>query len=464
MCFSKGRNMRQRFTRALAYIGLVLIIPFSLLLRSPYLLYVRYTGLVFCCLLGAALVVWWLRRNLQASQKKKNIVFLLGALVLLLVPGARELSFRICKQRVLSTAPERLNPYSRHLILGYRSLPEIERLVGRIELGGIFISAHNVRGKTASQIGAEIAHLQRLQRQAGYPPLLVAVDQEGGMVSRVTPPLPVMANLSRVVADSNADNWRQNVADYATDKGRALRELGVNLNFSPVVDLKSNVSLGVLDLHSMISQRAISHDPDVTARVAAVYCRGLHSQGVLPVAKHFPGLGRVRRDTHHFPATLDVSREVLLQSDWVPFAYLAQEENAAVMVGHVVVPMIDGDNLASSSSILVQDILRDQLGHGGLVVTDDYTMSPVNYSWDGVAGKAAKSLAAGVDLILISFDPQLVYPLLEHMLEQTVQPAMQRSFQRIQRTKRSLERRSVTDCQQGSHSRPLLDCPQNPPG
>src|SRR5262249_50281697 len=156
-----------------------------------------------------------------------------------------------------------LERLGRHLIVGYRSEAGLRELLERKAIAGIFITAHNVSGKDAAAIRREIEAFQAVRKQQGIPPLLVATDQEGGGVSRLSPPLPRPVTLGEIVRSHGDEAARRDaVRAYADEVGRSLAELGINLNFAPVVDLDHGVS-NPNDRYTRIGMRAISSDPRV---------------------------------------------------------------------------------------------------------------------------------------------------------------------------------------------------------
>jgi beta-N-acetylhexosaminidase len=198
--------------------------------------------------------------------------------------------------------------------------------------------------------------------------------------------------------------------------GRDLSAIGVTVNFAPVLDLRAEQPAGPLDFNSLISRRAISSDPAVVGEVATAYAWGLTATGVRPTVKHFPGLGRVEQDTHHFRAFLPASREELEATDWRPFRrVLADNPQAMMMVGHVTLTTIDPDRPASHSRRVVQDLIRRDWGYGGLVVTDDLNMSPIYHH--GLCRAVTEALNAGVDLLLVAFDGRQFYRVMDCALE-----------------------------------------------
>nr|WP_246513167.1 glycoside hydrolase family 3 N-terminal domain-containing protein [Azospirillum picis] len=299
----------------------------------------------------------------------------------------------------------------RHFIVGYRRVEEVETLAARGLIGGVFVSRHNLSGRqgdgAAAMLRAEIAHLQDIRRRAGLPPLLVAADQEGGIVSRLSPWLAHRPAPS-ALADLPPAERRAAARALGLAHGRDLDSIGVTVNFAPVLDLRRDRPPDPLDFHSLIAQRAISDDPEVVAEVASAYAEGIVDAGLRPTAKHFPGLGRAERDTHHFRTAIGESREVLEATDWHPFRrVLAAEPQTLLMLGHAVVSAVDPDRPASHSRRLVDGVIRRDWGFGGLIVTDDMLMTPV-YQY-GLCRAVVEALNAGVDLLLLALDGSHFY-------------------------------------------------------
>jgi beta-N-acetylhexosaminidase len=278
----------------------------------------------------------------------------------------------------------------------------------------VFLAPRNVAGKDAAQIRQEIDSLQALRRRQGLPPLWVAADQEGGLVSRLSPPLTALPALAEVVTRNPDASARQAaVAQYAATQGRELAALGVNLNFAPVVDLNFNVRTSD-DRYTRIAQRAIASDPAIVRDVAAQYCAGLRSTGVLCTLKHFPGLGRVAVDTHLRGADLAASRTELEASDWVPFRALMCN-GAVAMLGHARLTTVDPAHPASFSRPVI-DIVRRDWNCDSVLITDDFSMGAVYQSQEGIGGGSVAALAAGVDLVLISYDTDQYFAIMESLL------------------------------------------------
>ena len=197
--------------------------------------------------------------------------------------------------------------------------------------------------------------------------------------------------------------------EFGRVHGRSLSELGVNLNFAPVLDLRPARGRNRFDINTLIEQRAISADPAIVADIARAYAHGLETFGVSATVKHFPGLGRVRGDTHLFNASLDASVADLEASDWRPFKEVLAGSHAQLMIGHVNLTAIDPDRPASHSKAVIDGLIRKQWKFDGLIITDDLVMGAI-YKHD-VCRAVVEALNAGVDLLLDAYDGAQFYRL-----------------------------------------------------
>ena len=360
-------------------------------LKHPLLFWLRdwETGL----LLGAALLglVW--RQHLP-----RRMAWVL--LAVLVVTLWREAEYRAQRDTVLD-AGEAMQAVGRHFIVGYTDFEEVKLLAARGLIGGIYLARRNLRGRELAEVKDEIEALQAIRQRAELPPLIVAGDQEGGPVSHLSPLLEAMPPLSSVAGQGDAAAYR-----YGLQQAAGLATLGVNLNFGPVVDLRPPGADNPHDRLTRLSARAIADDPATVTTVAGGYIDGLNERGVRATIKHFPGLARVRADTHLFSARLDES-PAALSADWQPFRALAGHPGTAMMLGHVTLTSIDPQRAASHSAAVVDGLLRGDWGYDGVLVTDDLNMGAV---FDlGIGRVAVEALAAGVDLVLVSYDPRQVY-------------------------------------------------------
>lgn len=376
----------------------------GVLAAAPFLSRLRMLlpWLVLSSLAATIVVVARRRESLRA------IVGVVSAFVVALASATTaEMIHADRRAAVLLGDARRIEPVSRHMLFGYRDLDEAKALLERFDFAGVFVTARNAAGKDEAALAAEIASLQDIQRRHGRLPLLVAADQEGGTVARLSGPLPWRASLA-AYGDDPITIAEHEARALGASTAADLLSVGVNVNFAPVVDLRIG-DPSLLDTHSRIAERAIAADPDKVARVAHAYTAAMTNAGVLPVAKHFPGLGRLRADTHVTDATLTAEVATLAASDWVPFAALSGT-GAGVMVGHAILREVDPHRPASTSSRVVEGVLRGELGHEGLVFTDDLCMAPTYRR--GVSESARSALVAGVDVLLVTYDMDVVYEIL----------------------------------------------------
>jgi beta-N-acetylhexosaminidase len=374
-------------------------------LRNPYLLALR-DGALPVVLVAAALglVALWI----WPPRRPRLVRGVLAGLWLAapLWAFADEAGFERDKQSVLTTVDAPARALGRHFIVGYTHLDDVALLADRGLIAGVFLSKRAVAGRSFEALRDDIALLQLRRKRAGLPPLIIAADQEGGIVSRLSPPLtalPPLASLAELPDGARDDA----VARYGAQHGRELAALGVTLNLAPVVDLKRELPPNPLDRNSLIARRAISADPDVVAAVARAYAVALHDAGVTPTLKHFPGLGRIREDTHLVAATLEAPVSELERTDWLPFRRVAADTEAVMMLAHVTVAAVDPDRPASQSRRVV-DLLRKQWGFRGRLITDDLTMVPVYER--GLCAAVVDALNAGVDLLLVAYDADQYFP------------------------------------------------------
>jgi beta-N-acetylhexosaminidase len=444
--------VRTRVVSAIVRLALAaVLLPFALDWRSPLLASVRPSALaclilVPCILIAAGILA--VRRPAGRTLRALDAFALLLAVIALVSTAALELRFHLFRHAVLTADAAALEKIGRHLIVGYGDLDEVHALIRRRAIAGVFISAPNVRGLSAADVKAQIEAMQAIRRDQHLPPLWIATDQEGGDISRLSPPLPRPPRIADILA-GHADRAEgiAAVRQSAREQGRALVDLGVNLNFAPVVDVDHGLT-NPGDWFTHIHQRAISSDPEIVTAAAGAYCDGLREAGVHCTLKHFPGLGRVFADTHRSGASLDVSPSELEQTDWVPFRALMGQPDAFTMLGHVTLTAIDRAHPVSFSQPAVAKLLRGDWHYGGVLVTDDFGMGAVYRSRDGIAEAAAAAINAGVDFVLVSFDTDQFYAVMHGLLaaerDGRLQPeALRQSDERLGRVAGSLAPESV---------------------
>lgn len=286
--------------------------------------------------------------------------------------------------------------------LGAEPEPALESLIRDQGLAGVILFSRNLI--TPQQVRAVTNRLQSLSRNR---PLLVATDQEGGVVSRlaggarqaaldpaggagmVGTPWPGAMTLG---ACGSTDLARE----VALGTGRELRALGINMNLAPVIDVNSNPA------NPVILVRSFGEEPERVAASCSAVIAGLQEAGVLATAKHFPGLGDTSVDALSKLASVAHNRPRLDAVELVPFREAIAAGVDAIMATHVLLPAVEPDHRvpAMLSPTVLTGLLRQELGFDGLIVTDSLEMQSVR-DLVGTAEAAVQALIAGADLLLV---------------------------------------------------------------
>jgi len=252
---------------------------------------------------------------------------------------------------------------------------------------GFILFARNV--DAPEQVRALVGELRHSVDRADAP---VLIDQEGGRVQRLRPPhwraAPPAARFGELAVIDRAaavEATRLN----AQLIGGELADLGIDMVCAPVLDLR------FAGAHDVIGDRSYSSDPDVVAILGRAACEGFQAAGVTPIVKHVPGHGRSTVDSHLSLPVVDASRTELEGSDFRPFKALADMPWA--MTAHVVYRAFDPDRPATTSPLVVAQVIRAHIGFDGVLVGDDLSMEALAGS---IAARAAATLAAGCDLAL----------------------------------------------------------------
>ena len=373
--------------------------------NDPYQISLRGWGNIALVATSIIVALLLIRRGYWRRGVAGRALILLWCLPSLSMLGAHG-AFEWRKQRVLLANASEVRNLGRHFVVGYSSFPEVSALAEKGLISGVYITKHNIAGSSTMRLKAEISALQEKRRAAGLPPLIVAADQEGGIVSHLAPPLTKLPALSTLV-NLPPDVRAEKAEAFGRAHGQELAALGVNLNLAPVLDLRPEPKRNRFDFNTLIGQRAISDDPAVVADIARAYVSGLEASGVGATVKHFPGLGRVRTDTHHFTAELDTPVAELEASDWIPFRKVLAGSKAQLMVGHVTLTSVDPERPASHSKRIVDGIIRKKWNFQGIVMTDDLVMGAIYQR--NVCTAVVEAFNAGVDLLLVAFDGTQFY-------------------------------------------------------
>jgi len=266
----------------------------------------------------------------------------------------------------------------------------VSRMINLRYAGGIILYGQNI--ETREQVTKLNSQLQEMSLAKINLPLFIAVDQEGGPVSRLkglitdSPAPSVMSKLSGA-----------EITKAARETAQEMKALGINVNLAPVLD--------VADSKSIMAGRAYGEDPVKVAEAGAAAITGYKNGGVIPCAKHFPGLGSAVQDTHVTGTKINSNLDTLNKRDLIPFRKAIQDGVEMILVNHAVYPALDSQNPASLSSAIQTDILRNMLGYQGLILTDDLEME-ASAAQGSIGQNAVRAIKAGADIVLVCHTPE----------------------------------------------------------
>jgi beta-N-acetylhexosaminidase len=275
------------------------------------------------------------------------------------------------------------------------------RVLSHPLVGSVILFTRNF--ESVRQLEALVAEIHAVRK----PPLLVAVDHEGGRVQRFRTgftELPPQRAIGHAY-DLDPETGRRLAWQCGWLLAAELRAVGIDMSFAPCVDLDYGVS-------EVIGDRAYHRDPEIVGRLATASLQGMRSAGMVATAKHFPGHGAVVADSHK---ALPVDRRSLgeLADDLLPYRRLIANGLASVMVAHVLFPEID-DAPAGFSRRWIQQELRWNLGFTGAVFSDDLSMGGAAFA-GSVPERARRALAAGCDVLPVCNDRDAVLAVLDEL-------------------------------------------------
>ncbi len=314
--------------------------------------------------------------------------------------------------------------------------PEVRRLFEAVRPAGVVLFQRNII--TVDQTKALVGQLRETARQYMDEMLLIAVDHEGGQVHRFGGELtqfPGNLALGRLDSEATAES-------VGYGMGMELNLLGVDINFAPVLDLLS------LRENPQTLTRSYGGAPIKTARLGAAFIKGLEKAGIPATAKHFPGLGNCRIDSHIQRPVIESSFDELMKNDLVPFRIAVDKGVPLVMTAHAAYPALDDSGSpATFSRPVIEGILRERLEYKGAVITDALEMGAVTetLSPEKVAPAA---FSAGCDLLLACRDHQYILTLhdnLQKFLESNEMPERRwmNSIRRIEDLRNRIKKTSI---------------------
>ncbi len=280
------------------------------------------------------------------------------------------------------------------LVVGFEGLEPPDYILDWIaagQIGGVILFGRNV--ESPPQLARLTQTCHAAARQAGRPPLLIGIDQEGGTVARLRENQGFTESPGALALGAADDP--QLAEEVSAMLAHELRALGINWDYAPVVDLTH-------DIHNpTVGTRSLGADRARVSRLAAAEVRGFQREGVAASAKHFPGLGNTPVDTHVALAVISGSVDYLWEQDLVPFRAAVEAGVASVMVSHVKFEALDPDYPATLSPVIVQRLLREEMGYQGAACTDSMEMKAISDHY-GAGESAVLAALAGIDLLLYS--------------------------------------------------------------
>lgn len=264
-----------------------------------------------------------------------------------------------------------------------------ETLIREHGLAGVILFSRNIEGPL--QIARLCRDLQEKAMAFHGQPLFLAVDQEGGRVARLKAPFTEFPGNAAIGMDPEP---AEEALQFARVTAKEMKLVGLNMNLAPVLD----VQRGELEKH--LAGRSFGEDPGLVARLGRLVIRTLQENGVMAVAKHFPGLGRTDLDPHLHLPRIDVDVREIEEVNLPPFAAAFDEGVSAVMTSHAVYPAIDALRPATLSHAILSGLLRDKMGFEGLIITDDLEMGAISGTF-GAAEGAAAAFKSGADILLV---------------------------------------------------------------
>jgi beta-N-acetylhexosaminidase len=262
---------------------------------------------------------------------------------------------------------------------------DLKFLINRLKTGGIILFSRNL--ETPQQIKHLCEEIQNYARLCGQPPLFIAVDQEGGQVTRLKEPFTQFPGNPHMETEEDAIH-------FAKVTAAELARVGINMNMAPVMDVAPE------EINSIMAKRAFGGNPAWVARLGVKVIEHLQHNSIIAVAKHFPGIGRTILDSHMDLPMLDDDMSAIEQIDLIPFKAGIQHGVSGVMLSHIFYTKLDPLWPASLSDKIAKSLLREEMGFDGLVLTDDLDMGAIVKHYD-IQTAIQRIVAAEIDLVLI---------------------------------------------------------------
>ena len=305
---------------------------------------------------------------------------------------------------------------------------DTEGLIRDYCLGGVILFGRNI--ESPLQLAGLCKDLQAAAMKYHGIPLFLAVDQEGGRVARLKEPFTRFPGNAAIGADQSP---MDKAVEFARITAREMILVGLNMNLAPVVD----VHRGEPEKH--LAGRTFGSDPEKVSLLGQKVVNVLQKNGVMAVAKHFPGLGKTSLDPHLHLPTIELDEKEMAEINLPPFRAAIAESVSAVMTSHAIYPVMEPELPATLSQNILTRLLRETLGFQVLLITDDLEMGAIKKKW-GVASGAAAAFEAGADILLICEDQKSVLEGIQLIRKKMIQGGismkrLQQSVERIMKAK-----------------------------
>lgn len=271
---------------------------------------------------------------------------------------------------------------------------ETKDMIENYHVGGVILFADNI--ETKIQTVNLMNDMKKVNENNPYP-LLLGVDEEGGSVTRMPDDITSLPT-SRSIGEQQDQEL---ASDVGTLLGKQMKGLGFNLDFAPVLDVDSNPD------NPVIGDRSFGDNPDIVSDMGIQTMKGIQSEGIISVVKHFPGHGDTSEDSHLELPKVDKSLKELSKVELEPFEHAISKGADVVMIAHILLSEIDTTYPASMSENIITGLLREDMGFDGVVISDDLTMGAITENFT-IEEAAIQSVKAGSDIVLIAHHPNAV--------------------------------------------------------
>lgn len=303
-----------------------------------------------------------------------------------------------------------------------RLTASLEHFIKDFKIGGVILFRRNI--ENPKQLAKLCENIQECAKDNSLPPLFIAIDQEGGNVSRLGVPFTQFPKGAPGLVTV------ENTVEFAEITALELNACNINMDMAPVLDVAPK------GFGSFMEKRALGATPESVAKLGLSMILSFQSNGIIPVGKHFPGIGRTIPDSHIELPVFDDTLDSLRAFDLIPFRDAIEAGLEAVMLAHILYTKLDDAYPASLSANIVKGLLREDMGFGGVVMTDDMDMGAIAKNY-GYVEAVTKALAATVDIILICHESEKIEQAFNLLLEDAENhpESAQESYERIMRLK-----------------------------